>query len=138
MRRIHLISGVVTIIAFLGSGAYLMFAVPQSWLDPERHLIYVSRHIYMLGPALVNLLLAVYASPNSFSRIRRLQWAGTVLLVIASILLMLSFVTEPIGNRGRTIVSALGLFSLWAGAFFHILAPGMARIPLFSGKDPEL
>jgi hypothetical protein len=116
MRRVHLAAGLVTAIAFLASGAYMRFLVDPDTLPPGRDLLYISRHIYMLGPALIHLLLAAYVRPVPQVALSRLQWAGTILLVVSSMLLMTAFVFEPIGGRDRTAVSAFGIFTLASGA----------------------
>jgi len=128
MRRLHFAVGILTVIAFIASGAYMMFVANVNALPPGPHLLYISRHIYMLGPALVNLLLSVYVRPVAHPRVPRLQWAGTIFLVIASILLVLAFLLEPMANRGRTVVSALGIFTLWAGTILHVIAPRLGRM----------
>jgi hypothetical protein len=89
--------------------------------------MYLSRHIYMLAPAMVHLVLSVHASPAPHPRLLRLQWAGTILLVVSAILLVVAFVVEPIAGRGRTGVSAFGIFSLVAGTLFHVIATGLSR-----------
>lgn len=127
MRRLHLVTGVITTVCMFAAGAYINIATKQSPLPPEHHLLLVSRHIYLLAPALVNLVLAVYASPVSHPRVPRLQWAGTIFIVIASALLVLAFFLEPIGGLGRSQISALGIFTLWAGTILHVIAPPLGR-----------
>jgi len=128
MRRLHLVIGIATTIAFFAAGAYINLSVNRSALAPEQHLLFISRHIYLLAPALVNLLLAVYASPVSHPRVPRLQWAGTILIAIASVLLIVAFFLEPIFGLGRSEISALGIFTLWAGTILHVIAPPLGRI----------
>lgn len=128
MRRLHLVVGLLTVIAFLASGAYMMFVAHLDSLAPGPHLMYISRHIYILGPALVHLVLSVYVRPVSRPRVPRLQWAGTTFLVVSSILLVLAFVVEPMAGRGRTVVSALGIFTLWAGSILHVISPRLGRM----------
>ena len=129
MQRVHFTVGVLTTIAFLASGAYMMFAANLHALEPGPRFLYLSRHIYMLGPALVHLILGVYVRPVPHLRVPRLQWAGTALLVISSILLVSAFVFESVLDEGRTVVSSLGLFTFWAGAILHVIAARMGRAP---------
>src|SRR5207237_1106489 len=93
----------------------------------DLRLLFISRHIYMLGPALVHLVLSAYVRPDARPRAVRLQWTGSSLLVLSSALLMTAFVVEPIGGRGRTAVSAFGIFSFAAGAILHAIAPRLSR-----------
>ncbi len=126
MRRLHLAAGVLNAIAFVSSGAYMRFFVDPTSLAPGVDLLYISRHIYMLGPALVHLLLSAYVRPAR-ARASRLQWAGTTLLIVSSTLLITAFVFEPIGGRGRTGVSAFGIFTLAAGVMLHVIAARLGR-----------
>jgi hypothetical protein len=99
----------------------MRFLVDPDTLPPGRDLLYISRHIYMLGPALIHLLLAACVHPVPKAGFSRLQWAGTILLVVSSMLLITAFVFEPIGGRGRTEVSSFGIFTLAAGAILHAI-----------------
>jgi hypothetical protein len=131
MRRLHFVAGTSTALAFFGSGAYMMFVGYRDYLtSPDRELLYVSRHIYMLGPSLVNLVLAVYVRLIQHPRVPRLQWAGTIFLLLSSVLLVTAFVVEPIVGWGRTPVSAFGIFFLWAGAILHVIAPRLGRMKI--------
>jgi hypothetical protein len=128
MRRLHLVAGLLTALAFLASGAYMRFAVDPDSLLPDRVLLYISRHIYMLGPALVHLVLSAYVRPVLRPWARRLQWTATTFLVVSSVLLVTAFVLEPIAGRGRTAVSAFGIFTLAAGSVLHAVAARAGRI----------
>lgn len=122
MRRTHLAAGVLNAIAFVSSGAYMRFVVDPASLAPGVDLLYISRHIYMLAAALVHLTLSAYLRPAARPGAAGLQWTGTTLLVVSSALLMSAFVFEPIGGRGRTGVSAFGIFTLAAGVILHVMA----------------
>src|SRR5262245_31410284 len=128
MRRLHILVGALTLLAFLASGAYMRFAVHPHALAPGDELLYVSRHIYMLGPALVQLVLGAYVRLIAPSWARHLQWTGSGLLVLSSLLLAAAFVVEPVAGHGRTPVSAFGLYSLFAGALLHALSPYLGRM----------
>lgn len=127
MRSLHLTVGVLNAIAFLSSGAYMRFFVDPTSLAPGIDLLYISRHIYMLAAALVHLALSAYLRPAARAAALRLQWAGTTLLLVSSTLLMSAFVFEPIGGRGRTGVSAFGIFTLAAGVMLHVIAGRFGR-----------
>ncbi len=60
MRHIHLIVGLLSVAAFLLTGQVMGHHVPNMQsLPPEVRMMYVSRHIYLLGAALVNLALGL-------------------------------------------------------------------------------
>lgn len=134
MRRAHLISGIAMVAAFIASGAYLRWGVDLGAVGPEPRLVFISRHIYLMGPALVHLILAIYLRPVAGINVR-LQGAGTIFLAISSALLVTAFVIEAMRGRGRTELSSLGIFVFWAGAMLHVLAPGVARLRGRAGGD---
>jgi hypothetical protein len=114
--------GIVTLVVFLVSGQYMKFhQPPMSELDPGPHVMFTSRHIYMLAAALVNLTLGAYVAPALGRRRQWVQALGSTLLVLSAILLMAAFVYEPVSGRGRSAVSSYGLYSLFAGSLLHFV-----------------
>ena len=127
MRRTHLAAGVLNAIAFVLSGAFMRFLVDPGSLEPGVDLLYISRHIYMLAPALVHLLLSAHMQPIDRPIASRLQFTGSILLIVSSTLLMAAFVFEPIYGHGRTAVSAFGIFTLASGSILHVIAARLGR-----------
>jgi choline-glycine betaine transporter len=114
--------GLVTLVVFLVSGQYMKFhQPPMSELDPGPHVMFTSRHIYMLAAALVNLTLGAYVV-SALGRRRWIQALGSTLLVLSAILLIAAFVYEPVSGRARTAVSSYGLYALFAGSLLHFVA----------------
>lgn len=128
LRTLHLTAGIVTLAAFLGSGAYMRFAAHPDTLGDREHLMYVSRHIYCLGAALVHLCLALYVTPRDAAPLRRLQWIGSVLLALASALLITAFATEAMAGRPRSFASTWGLYLFFGGVMLHVLAGIVVRV----------
>jgi len=61
VRRVHLIIGVLGVIAFLLTGQVMKRHHPRmDQLSAEVRMMYVSRHIYLLGASLVNVVLGLY------------------------------------------------------------------------------
>src|SRR5262245_36226952 len=104
MRRFHLIIGVLGILVFVLSGQVMVRHVPPvSHLAPELRLMYVSRHIYLLGAALVNLMTGLYLQISATGWRRRLQLSSSLLLLLSPVLLALAFFAEsPLGLAGRS------------------------------------
>ena len=66
MRRNHLIVGLLGVIAFVITGQVMARHVPDIHsFSAEVQLMYLSRHIYLLGAALVNLVLGLYLRLNA-------------------------------------------------------------------------
>ncbi len=134
MRKIHLWVGLLTVLAFIGTGQYMAHHQPPVVeLSNDMRLMLRSRHIYILGSGLVNLMLGLYL-------VREPGWRGMVqsigsgLVAVAPVLLVLAFATEPEqGFRANLPRSAFGMFALFGGCMLH-LATQLAR----SGREMRL
>jgi hypothetical protein len=117
-----LIVGILAVIAFLITGQLMHHHEPQMMaLSTEARLMLRSRHIYILGGALVNLMLGVYAQPRHGWR-GVVQDLGTVLLVVSPALLVAAFVIEPgPGFHQEMLWSSIGLYTLFGGAMLHLM-----------------
>jgi hypothetical protein len=121
IRRLHLALGALGLFAFLASGAYMKSVGHPAALPDREHLMYLSRHIYVLANALVHLALAAYVRPLATPRSRAAQWTGSALLGISGLSLTSAFVIEAVGQRGRTSASTYGLYLLLAGVLLHVV-----------------
>ena len=130
MRRTHLIVGVLGIIAFLITGQVMGRHVPNVHsLSTEVQMMYVSRHIYLLGAALVNLVLGLYLKLHPAGWRRTLQQFASLLILLSALSLLMAFISEPSrGFAGRGWRTYFGLVALFAGVMTHT-ATGFARKP---------
>jgi hypothetical protein len=124
MRRSHFYVGLLGVIAFLITGQVMAHHVPNMQALPgEVRMMYVSRHLYLLGAALVNLVLGLYLKVYAAGWRRALQQVGSLLIVLAAVSLLLAFIGEPaLGMAGRGWRSSLGLIGLFAGVMTHLVA----------------
>ena len=124
MRRIHLAVGTLAVIAFLVTGQFMrMHKPPMAALEDGLRMMYRSRHIYLLGSGLVNLMLGLYLRARASGWRKSTQMAGSVLLLAAPFLLLTAFINEPgRGVRADLWQGAFGLFVLFAGSMLHALA----------------
>jgi hypothetical protein len=61
MRRLHLVTGLVSVAAFLASGLYMHLRYDHlRGMDDVLRLLFRSTHIYLLFAALLNLALGLY------------------------------------------------------------------------------
>lgn len=124
MRRIHLIIGLLGVIALLLTGQAMKHHYPKmEELSPEVRMLYVSRHIYLLGASLVNVVLGLYlwVHPQGWRRV--LQEIGSLVILLSPLLLLIAFFAEPaLGLSGRSWRSYFGLIGLFAGVMTHIVA----------------
>ena len=124
MRKLHLIVGLLGVLVFVLSGQAMRSRKPSvRSLEDGQRMMFISRHIYILGSALVNLVLGTYLKMENRGWRRNLQVAGSLLILISPVLLTLAFVDEPgAGIAGRSLCSAFGWFTLIGGALAHFLA----------------
>jgi len=124
LRRAHLIVGVFGVIAFVITGQAMARHVPDvHTLSAEVQMMYVSRHIYLLGAALVNLVLVLYLELNPPGWRRILQEIGSLLMILSAVALLIAFIAEPaLGMAGRSWRSFSGLIALFAGVMTHLVA----------------
>ena len=117
-RRVHLITRVFM----------LGHTPPMITLTDDIRLMYRSRHPYILAGGVANLLLGLYLSINVGGWRRRLQYLGSVLFLIAPILLTLAFFAEPShGLTEDTWRSSFGLYALFGGGMAHFLGAATKR-----------
>jgi len=120
LATVHLAVGTITLVAFLVSGYYMLtHEPPLSRLEPGLHLMFNSRHIYMLAAAMVHLILGSHMRPASTGGQVLVQWTGSLFLTLGSALLIAAFLAEPVAGRYPTALSRYGLSSLFVGAALH-------------------
>ena len=123
MRRIHLAVGILALAAFAASGQVMLRHVPpMHLLGDDVRLMYRSRHIYLLGSGIANVLLGLYVAPRRELWRRGIQYTGSLLLLAAPLLLGLAFVKETGHGLDRTWRSSSGLFAMVGGMLLHFIA----------------
>jgi cytochrome bd-type quinol oxidase subunit 2 len=122
LALLHATVGVSMLATFLLSGRYMRsHQPPMDSLDPARHAMFTSRHLYLLAVALVNLMLGAYVARAHGRGRRVLQLVGSTLVVLAAVLLATAFLVEAVWGQGRTAASSYGWYSLFAGSLLHFL-----------------
>jgi hypothetical protein len=123
MRRIHLVWGILALVAFAVSGQVMLRHVPpMRLLSDDVRLMYRSRHIYLLGSGIANGLLGLYAVPRRELWQRGVQFAGSLLLLAAPVLLGMAFMAETGHGLDRTWRSGRGLQAMVGGTLLHFMA----------------
>jgi thiol:disulfide interchange protein len=129
LRRLHLVVGILAVVAFLLSGQVMSHHHPRTeQMSGELRMMYVSRHIYLLAAALVNTVLGLYLHVQASSWRRGLQWVGSLLILFSVFSVSLAFAVEPpLGLAGRGWRSLIGLIALFVGVMTHLVANAGAR-----------
>lgn len=136
LARVHLIAGATTLAAFLISGFYLLVHDPAiGELEPALHVMFTSRHIFILAAALIHLLLGSHLRAARSRGTKIWQWVGTTVLVGASGLLMGAFVNEPMAGHSAGPLSRFGLYTLIIGTILHIGTGLRVRDELAAAPD---
>jgi hypothetical protein len=120
LRRTHLAVGAIAIVAFLVTGLLMLRHEPQvSEMEWGTRLLFRSRHIYLLCGGLVSLALGIhYRLPERLLR-RGAAIAGSLLVLVAILLLFFAFFYEPMAGRLPGPMSALGLSALFGGVVLY-------------------
>jgi len=99
-------------------------------LEAGSHMMYVSRHIYLLEASLVNLMLGLYwkAQPETWKK--RTQMFGSFLILASPFFIALAFLAEPsLGLAGRSWRTSAGLFTLLGGSIAQFIASSRQQSP---------
>jgi hypothetical protein len=128
MKRLHLTFGVLIVIVFLLTGQYMDFQNPKvrELADEGTRMMFRSRHIYLLLAGLINLGVGAYFIYHKASWRRALQIAGSVLILLAPLLMTAAFFYEPRLQGLKRTFTQPAIIALFAGVFLHLFS-GVGR-----------
>jgi hypothetical protein len=93
-KRVHLFVGMIGVIVFLGTGLYMLLVLHGlQGVSALPRMLFRSSHIYILLTSFINLALGFYL-PDS-GRPSALRFTGSILILIAPVLMTLAFFIEP-------------------------------------------
>lgn len=121
MKRFHFVLGIVLVIVFLLTGQYMEYVHNRTSPDTTR-LLYRSRHIYLLFNALINISLGLYVHYSSAGWRRQLQIGGSILVMLAPVLLLAGFFYESPRGIEHTFIARYGIFATAIGILFHLVS----------------
>ena len=123
MRRFHLIFGIILFIVFLLTGQYMdKYHNHLHGMQDGIRMLYRTRHIFILLAGLLNLGIGSYFRYRTLSWGRLLQFVGSGLIVIASILFIVAFFYEPTLEKLKTPLSHWGMYTILAGTMLHVFS----------------
>ena len=124
MKRLHLIFGVLVVVAFLLTGQYMDFQDPKvrEMTDEGTRMMFRSRHIYVLLAGLVNLGVGAYFTYHKAPWRKTLQVAGSVLIVLAPLAMTAAFFFEPRLKGLQRPLTLPAIVALFAGVFLHLFS----------------
>jgi hypothetical protein len=128
-RLLHKVAGVLTVLIFLGTGAYMRFNSPALFeSDPAVRMMFRSTHIYILLAGLLNIGIGAYVvlSPRRWRRI--LQFIGSGFVLIAPVLLIFAFFYEPSSRSVERPLTLPAMLLLLTGTLSHLLSTARGEI----------
>ena len=134
MKRLHLTFGVLVVLVFLLTGQYMDFQQPKvrELTDEGTRMMFRSRHIYLLLAGLINVGVGVYFTYHKASWRKALQIAGSVLILLAPLLMTVAFFYEPTLKGLKRTFTLPAIVALFAGVFLHLFSG------LRQGKRPAV
>lgn len=121
MKACHTTVGILGIVVFLGTGAYMRMNFPDAFQDDATmRMMFRSTHVYILLCGLINLVLGTSLRRAEARWRKRSPMAGFLGVTLAFPTFLLAFFVEPApGRLDRPIVlAALVLVSL--GSIMHV------------------
>jgi hypothetical protein len=123
INRLHVFIGILGIVVFLASGLTMLLANPPlSQVDGQVRMMLRSRHIYLLFASLLNLALGLYYRPSDWDWRRRLQAAGSSLVLFSPALAVAGFFLEAPEGDMNAPLGRLGVLAAAVGIVLHAIA----------------
>jgi hypothetical protein len=123
LRIAHLVVGVVGIVAFIATGQYMdLYHAHLVGMPDVQRMLFRSTHIYLLLASITNAALGLHLTPSMSGWRRVVAGVGSTLLLLAPLLILIGFSTEPwLSNLDRPY-SRPALFGSLAGIVLHLVA----------------
>lgn len=123
LRRIHLILGLLTVVAFVLTGQYMDRAHDHLRLmDATPRWLFRSGHIYLLFSGLLNCLLGMAKALNPDLWRKVLAGIGSLALLATPALFLVGFFREPLIGGFERPYARLAIYLSLAGVLFYLLA----------------
>ena len=126
-----MIFGLALFVVFLVTGQYMRADFPDKDAIPQDlRLLMRSRHIYILFSAFVHIALGVYLQLRQPTWQRVVQYAGSGVLFVSSVLLVWAFVAETYSYGEFSEISRFGIYTSLAGVALHLIGGLTSARPL--------
>ena len=122
LRKIHLWFGWLMVLAFVLTGQYMSLVIQAAMeADATYRFSIRANHVYLLLFGLAHLLMGAYFQPLEQVSRTRLQQAGSVALLLASLIALIGFFVEPKVGAERPLMLASMIVAV-TGTGLHLLA----------------
>jgi hypothetical protein len=123
MKRFHLIFGLAIVIIFLLTGQYMDRRLDHlMYLADGPRMLFRTRHIYILMSGLLNISIGSYFSYRPENWRKALRVAGSILIVVATLLFIVAFFYEPTLANLRVPLSLSGMIAISTGTILHLFS----------------
>ena len=82
--------------------------------------LFRANHIYLLAAGLINLALGFHLVAHGTPWRRNLQVSGSILLLLAPLVLFAAFVHDPPRATPHRLLTSIGVIMLFAGTMMHV------------------
>lgn len=121
MSRFHIIIGLCTVAAFIGTGVYLELALqPIIERDPALRFTHRANHIYLLMSGLLNIAVGTYWRPHPKAWRRKMQTMASIALGVAPAVLLAAFIFEAQHDSPIRPITAAGALLCFLGVMLNL------------------
>jgi hypothetical protein len=127
LRKLHFFVGLLGVVAFVVTGAYMRAGFPDLYATNEvvRYL-YRSNHVYVLLASLVNVALGVHLTAAAPGWRATVSLLGSLLALAAPVVLCFAFYFEAPVPTPERVLTLVGVVAVTAGIALHVIG-GMRR-----------
>ncbi|MFZ5756468.1 MAG: hypothetical protein ACOY3X_06165 [Pseudomonadota bacterium] len=123
LPRLHLFAGWLTVVVFLMTGLHMKSIFPDAYtLQESVRYMYRANHVYILLAGLANVLLGSYLVMAAGGWRKVAGLTGSLLLLLAPVLLVIAFWHEPGSGAAERPLTMLGVFAMLLGTIAQALA----------------
>ncbi|WP_299111587.1 hypothetical protein [uncultured Winogradskyella sp.] len=120
LKKTHLFGGILIIVIFLLTGQYMHHKFNHlKDMELMSRALFRAGHLYILLFGLINLALGAYFKLSSRTLLKKLQVLGSVLIIVASTLIIYSFFSELPTDQIERQISRFSLYLILAGVSIH-------------------
>ena len=122
LAKSHIVTGIVTVVVFLGTGLYMRANFPALYESNEviRYL-FRANHVYILFSGLLNIVLGTYVVYHDAGWRRKLQLLGSWLLLAVPVVFIVAFIVEPPQASPMRPLTLIGAFATLVGIVAHMV-----------------
>ncbi len=108
----HLWTGLIGVVAFLGTGLYMRASFPDLYAGDEAvRYMYRANHIYLLFASALNLAMGVQLTAIADGWKAASGRAGSMLILVAPVVLLVAFFVEPPIASPKRMITFVGVVS---------------------------